>query len=122
MVLTYSGKNKIENPSDLQIKNGIEDLGNTDDSFAILSKSDMIYIQTSGTKKDGFVLEYQNGSTDKHFHVPGLLTESEVIKAFILYAKGNDQWERDFAWEKQNIDGCLSVIVIFIFSTLVFLL
>ena len=36
--------------------------------FAILSNDKLTYIQASGSAKDGFLLEYQEGNTDQHYY------------------------------------------------------
>ncbi len=76
----YSGYPPIENPDKSDIIKGIKDLGNTMDEFAILAKTDLTYIQTSGNRNDGYTVEYQDGSIDKHF----IATDNNITENIIF--------------------------------------
>ena len=53
------------------------------DSFVILSRDRMTYIQVAGGPRTGFLLEYQEGSLEKHYSCTELdLGTSDVIQAF----------------------------------------
>lgn len=71
--------------------------------FAILSKDEMTYIQTSGSATSGFVLEYQEGDTDQHYRCPDTLSLPQVTKAFLSYAQGTDSWKTALNWEKEDL-------------------
>lgn len=102
MVLEICGTRQIKNPTDEQIQSELEILDDSnEDSFAILGSSKMTYIQISGDKNIGFVLEYQEGSVDAHFRATNdKITLNEVVKAFIDYRNGNPLWQKSFTFEK----------------------
>ena len=69
------------------------------DSFAILSRDEMTYIQTSGGKATGFVLEYQAGSPDQHFHSAETDLDLEAVtRAFERYAADDPSWRSVATW------------------------
>ena len=73
------------------------------DQFAILGPDDLTYIQTLLTP-DGFVLQYQEGSIDRHFETTrGDLQAAEVIEAFGAYLDGNPGWRWPFEWWKVEL-------------------
>ncbi len=73
------------------------------DGFAILGRDEMTYMQTSGSARDGFVLEYQEGDTDRHYECPDTLTVAQITRAFVSYADGTDTWKTAFRWEKLDL-------------------
>ena len=92
----------------------------SDGSFAILTDQDKepgneeFYIQAvymcteqMGEGDNGFVLEYRDGSGDKHYQCfnvsPGLQGLEDVTKAFIDYLHSNEEWKTPFEWETLNL-------------------
>jgi hypothetical protein len=73
------------------------------DGIAILSRDELTYLQTDGTPAEGFVLEYQAGSTEEHYACPCRLPLDEVIQAFLAYARGDPSWRTSLGWEKVRI-------------------
>lgn len=73
------------------------------DQFAILGPSDQTYIQTLLTP-DGFVLQYQEGSTEHHFETDrGDLSSAEVVEAFSAYLERNPAWKFPFSWHRVEV-------------------
>ena len=68
--------------------------------FAILSKDEMTYIQASGSAKDGFWLEYQEGDTEQHYHCLGRLSLEQATKAFVSYAQADEYWRTSVPWRR----------------------
>lgn len=68
--------------------------------FAILSKDKMTYIQASGSAKDGFLLEYQEGNTEQHYQGPGQLSLDQATRAFISYAQDDESWKTSVLWRR----------------------
>ena len=64
-----------------------------------------MFMQTSGSTDRGFVLEYQEGSTDEHFQVAAKVELEQVVAAFTAYGQGSDTWRTDFNWSKLAIRG-----------------
>lgn len=73
------------------------------DSFLILSKTEMDYMQTAGSFQEGFILEYQGGSTDEHYTCANdPLTNDQVVQAFKDYLNENANWKSDLIWQKEE--------------------
>lgn len=94
---------EIEEPSLPHVREVVEKLNGSVDSFAILHKSEFTYLQCHGGKLDGYNLEYQEGSLDQHFECTDNLTEEDVIEIFQAYRSGDENWRTKFNWEKQNM-------------------
>ena len=59
-------------------------------------------MQTSGSTKNGFLLEYQNGSLQEHYAASGPeLPLNLVQKAFSSYFLDSSYWKTHFKWEKE---------------------
>ena len=71
--------------------------------FAILSRDEMAYIQTSGSAREGFMLEYQDGDTNRRYRCLDELSLGQVTQAFLSYADGTDAWKTSFRWDKEDI-------------------
>jgi hypothetical protein len=104
MRLEVNGKLLSKNLDDQAIVQALQNLTGEGDSFAILSKTEMTYIQTTGSPAEGFVLEYQDGSLDLHFRCSEEHLDLEkVIRAFTLYLRGDERWRTEFSWEQENL-------------------
>ena len=108
-IVTENGT-EIENPSDADIRRVIESLNDSGNGFAILSTAEEHYMQTAGCMKDGFILEYREGSWDQHFQAStGSVQTSDVIRAMQQYAAGNESWRTSLTWEPHEASsgsGC----------------
>jgi uncharacterized membrane protein len=102
MQLEIEGKVVRENPTREEIAAALTSLDGKKASFAVLSHSGMTYLQASGSVKDGFSLEYQNGSLKEHYCCLNDLPLEDVTSAFQAYAKGNSGWQTAFDWEPMN--------------------
>ncbi|NNM00941.1 MAG: hypothetical protein HKO62_09345 [Gammaproteobacteria bacterium] len=104
MELTVNGTVQEGGVSDEAIAEAIQSLTGDVDSFAILAASEMSYIQTAGDPGTGFDLEYQNGSLKEHYYcTSGPLTAKQVVDAFQRYAKGDDRWQKDLGWKREDL-------------------
>ncbi|HFC08426.1 MAG TPA: hypothetical protein ENJ54_01025 [Chloroflexi bacterium] len=65
----------------------------------ILSRDSMSYIQTVGDCKDGFIVEYQEGSLEQHYRCPSLLKANQVANLFVAYQNGDGDWKEQCSWE-----------------------
>lgn len=102
MVLDVCGQQRIENPSDADIRRGLSDLdAATGEAFVIPGSDEMTYIQASGDKATGFDLEYQEGSTAKHYRAARTdISLEEILTALIAYRDGRGAWKEGFAFER----------------------
>ena len=95
---------ELEEPSLMHIREALELLKNdTPNSFAILARSGYTYMQVAGSVAEGYCLEYQEGSIDKHYRCLDQLTTNEVVEAFQSYRERDDFWKTKFQWMKENI-------------------
>ena len=71
--------------------------------FAIFGGDEMTYIQTAGSAREGFVLEYQEGDIDRHYSCPDSLSLEQVVQAFLSYSEGTDSWKTEHQWKQEDI-------------------
>lgn len=115
MKLTTEDGTQIENPSGSDISRAIGSLSHDGNGFAILAADDEIYPQAAGSILGGFILEYREGSWEKHFQTSQPTSTNQVIEAMQQYAVGDDSWRTSFSWEiheSQTKGGCAAVVFI----------
>ena len=117
MKLEFEDGTVFKQPSEDEIEQALDKLGRQGNSFAILSKDVMTYIQAAGSRDAGFRLEYQADNTEHHYHVLELVTYDEIVSVFRRYAKGNMSWKQDYPWEREDVgaetgSGCMGVVLI----------
>lgn len=94
----------------------IEEILNSDafGKFAILSRSDMAFIQAASMWEPGdesrsflekhdsdpFRLEYRDGVSGQHWQSTNSVTLGQVKQAFLTYQTGNDSWIDGFTWSQ----------------------
>jgi len=100
--LDICGDKKIQNPTEADIRQAISTLDTDKNSaFLILGTSNMTYIQSSGDKKVGFDLEYQDGDLKHHFRAKrDSFKAEEIIKAMTSYSAGTDEWKKISEWKQ----------------------
>jgi len=112
MRLTLENGTAYENPDATEIESALRSLSwATDNSFAILERTDLTYMQTAQEDDPNvdpqdpfFVLEYQDGSLDQHFHaVDRPIRLGRVIEAFVQYARDDTAWRQAFEWEQVDL-------------------
>ena len=88
---------EITDPDSNDIIAALKEIDNTDDSFLILSHSEMEYMQT-----DGYSLEYQQGDLEEHFYSPsGFQSPEYAARFFLSYADPqSDWWRKATQWIK----------------------
>lgn len=102
MELVVNGTVAASPVNDELLEQSILSLTGEGDSFVILSRNDMTYMQTSGDPKNGFILEYQEESVDQHYScTDGDLSASQVVQAFQWYLSGDGRWKTDLKWENE---------------------
>jgi len=76
-----------------------------DEEYAILSRSSLHFIQCCAMDDPpwGFVLEYQDGSTDDHYRaLGGPIDLHRIVAAFAKYLARDPSWQQDFRWGKMD--------------------
>lgn len=111
MRLELENGTTIDEPTAAQIAQALGSLNaQKDNSFAILQRADQTYVQTAqlddpDQAEPHFALEYQEGSTAKHFEAVAEdgIPLPRIIAAFQKYAAGDDSWRGDFEWTKMDL-------------------
>jgi hypothetical protein len=81
---------EISDPDSNAIVSALREIENADNSFVILSYSEMNYMQT-----DGYSLEYQEGDVETHFYsASGFQSPEYAAQFFLSYANPNSNWWR----------------------------
>jgi hypothetical protein len=71
------------------------------DPFVILRRTEMTYLQATYSP-DGYRLECQFESADKHFKAKATFTHEAIVKVFELYFKADTSWKQGIEFETMN--------------------
>lgn len=100
MKLDLNGTELAQPLDEALITSSLQALNGDDDSFLILSKDEMNYIQTCKTSDGHYVLEYQEGSLEDHYECADeMLNFQKVSMAFTSYLNGTDEWKTALTWQ-----------------------
>jgi hypothetical protein len=89
----------VTDRSDEFIESTIRALPASREPFAILALSPETYIQTYWSQ-DGFELEYQEGTVERHYRVTRWVTQEETVDAFLRFARGDRSWITKATFER----------------------
>lgn len=67
--------------------------------FIILSQSEQVYIQASGEGEGPYLMEYRDGSAERHYQCRQDLSKADVQAAFVSCFRGDGAWKVDWQWE-----------------------
>lgn len=91
----------LEDPSDSDIARALASTARGDNSFAILSHSEMTYLQACEGSRPGLVLEYQEGSLTEHYRsIDEAIPLEQVTRTFQKYAKSDESWLDAATWRR----------------------
>jgi hypothetical protein len=92
----------IKSPKEKHIR---EELRSEGFDLAILESTDALtFIQCRLIEETGrYLLEYQDGSEDRHYQTESPVSYSRAVSAFIWYLRGDESWLSEFAWERIEI-------------------
>jgi hypothetical protein len=100
MKLDLNGTELTQPIDDALIARSLQALNGDDDSFLVLSKDEMSYIQTCRESDGHYVLEYQEGSLAEHYECADeMLNFQKVSMVFTSYLNGTDEWKTALRWE-----------------------
>jgi hypothetical protein len=108
-VMEVCGEGKINNPNYKNISNSLTkvlDGSCKDDSFLIIShfKDENTYVQIAySVEMNDFVVEYQDGSIDKHFQSTRNLNSAEVLNILVEYSLSSKQWDQNILWQRIKV-------------------
>jgi len=68
--------------------------------MATLAHSELTFLQATGSAADGFAVEYQDGSLDRHYRgrTPAMAL-APVTDIFQKYSRGDELWRAALEWE-----------------------
>lgn len=94
---TEDGTEQVE-PGTSQLSAALSRLGLPGNGFAILGKGAQYYIQTTGSRADGYIVEYRNGSEQEHYtSVRSDISQKEMVAVFEAYRIG-ENWRSSIEW------------------------
>jgi hypothetical protein len=68
--------------------------------LATLERAELTYLQAEGGTRQGFALEYQDGSLDRRYRTrEQALPLERVTEVFQAYARGDAGWREGLAWQ-----------------------
>lgn len=113
MNIESGNRKRIAEPDSRGIAQLILALRDDPEDYVILARKAQEYVQTICKSNGRFIMEYRDGSADRHFHTKRDDLEcDEVIRAFQAYARGDKDWNTPFEWrlmtaeELSMLRGC----------------
>lgn len=105
MILNINDKDQVENPTADDLNHHLPQVGI--DEYCILSRKDEEYMQFYHNDDDTYLLEYRDGSFEKHYaETSEQLSIDEVLSAFVGYLEGDEQrWKAKHEWRKVEFDA-----------------
>ena len=85
MRLEVEGAAPIDNPTPEQVEQGLRWLESAARDYAILEQRASDYLQTAPNGNGAYMLEYREGSPDKHLRASRSLPLEDVAGAFVAY-------------------------------------
>jgi hypothetical protein len=100
---TRWGRNILD-PSLMHVREAIDGMIRSDDSFVILKKSGtgMTYMQVHGCEGEGYTLEYQEGSLSRHFECYEPVTKKSIVEIFQAFRIDDPSWKTQVRWRKKD--------------------
>ena len=95
----------VVDPASDQIVEAIRSLPGGMDSFVILTRSENQFLQTLGSREEGFHLEYKESETRHFVATDAEISETQLIQTFLAYLDGDDSWKRRHQWTKMKTSG-----------------
>jgi len=96
LILELENGKIIKEPKQGDFPKAFKELESDTSLYAILESNNGYFIQTTGNKKDGYKIEYQEGSLEKHYQLGKRFTIEQVISVFQNYARGDNSWKENF--------------------------
>lgn len=99
MELDTEDGTRLRSPTREQLRVALNRLGLPGNGFAVLAKAEQHYIQAAGSRADGYVVEYREGSEETH-HVAAAdtLSHQEMVDLLTAYLEGG-AWRSMVAWQ-----------------------
>jgi len=98
MNLQTENGTSLAQPSAAQLADALDALGTRDNGFAILESADEHYLQTTGKRESGYVVEYREGSEQSHHQsVRTDIPHAQMVRVFQAYLAG-EPWKQQLEW------------------------
>lgn len=104
MNLIYLPKGINQFPTDELIEKCVNELKNKENSYLILEKDELTYVQILSTER-GFVVQFQEGSVRSYFEFDIYMSRPKTIELLKSYARMNEEWCSNHAYHKVNVQG-----------------
>jgi hypothetical protein len=103
--LTVEGDPAGTNPNPEDIVRAIRGIKPGKNAFVILGKgaNGLSYIQAWLEKDGRWMVEYQDGHTEKHYQAEHRVDTGTLVRVFQAYAQGEDAWRTENAWRPQKV-------------------
>lgn len=101
MELTTEDGATVQDPRANDLQTALTRLGPPDNGFAVLATSPQNYIQVAGSKADGYLVEYREGSERTHqASMADDLPYQQVFDLLTAYASGGS-WKSMVSWQSE---------------------
>lgn len=104
MILKLESGKTVENPKYEDFPKVLQELNDDVSAFAILELDNNNFMQTTGNRKDGFIIEYQEGGIENHRQLKGHFSIEQVIDTFQKYSKNVNSWKQDFEIKANKLE------------------
>lgn len=103
--LTTEENGEIAQPSALDVTRALDRLGLPGNGYAVLAGGDQTYIQTTGSRADGYIVEYRDGSESEHYSsLKRDVPHPQMVELFLAY-HGGREWRSLIQWYKTSPGG-----------------
>jgi len=113
MRLIRSHGTEVEDPSDEQVGQALEDIEDSRGSFVILPRSEGEFMQTTGSQSEGLMVEYRDGQT-LYRCTSEALTLGEARELFNEYLRGGQRRREEYQWKEEKVPsgglGCFGTV------------
>jgi hypothetical protein len=103
MKLDLGADRTLDGPDADTIARSLAELDWEKDVFAKLSRDKLNYIQACGSHREGFIVEYQDGSKARFFQAANRLNIEALQSAFVAYARRDSSWQTSAQWQKVDL-------------------
>lgn len=105
MKLTTEDGTVVLDPSSSELQDALDRLGLRGNGYAVLEASEDHYLQVTGSRADGYLAEYREGSERTHHSsTTGDLTHQQMIDLLEAYRAGGS-WKSSITWRAGFNDG-----------------
>jgi hypothetical protein len=97
------GTAPIDDPTPEQVERGLRTFVDDSRDFAILERQPMTYLQTAPNGDGAYLLEYQDGSLDRHYQASRPLRPGDLVAAFNAYLGEDAGWRSRHEWQPLDL-------------------